>query len=196
MQPMVQTRLTITGLAVTCLLASRADAQRTWIVDASGGAGHHFTDLPPALAAANHGDKIIVRPGSYRGATTDRGVTVVGENARLTLTLPASPLRVSGLPRGRTFVLSGFAVDSGMLALVDNAGRVHLDRVDARGVNVARVVGAAVVVVGGAAVTATQCRFTLGPVRVTRSSITFTDCDLTGAAAQSHGSTGLRARRP
>ena len=34
-----------------------------WIVDAANGPGTSFTDLPPAIAAAQSGDTIIVRAG-------------------------------------------------------------------------------------------------------------------------------------
>ena len=53
-------------LAVACLAlaAGTAVAQRTvWIVDRAGGPGVHFTDIPPAVAAARPGDRIEVRGG-------------------------------------------------------------------------------------------------------------------------------------
>jgi hypothetical protein len=125
---MPQTPSRVLAFALICVRASLS-AQRTWIVDAASGPGHDFTDLPPALAAATHGDRIVLRAGSYNGATTDRGVTILGRSAEL-----RSPMRVVGLALGRTFVLTGVRSSpapsaSGLLECSDNAGNMHLDRV-------------------------------------------------------------------
>jgi hypothetical protein len=52
---------TTSHVALAFLLTSVAAAQRTWVVDSMGGIGSHFTDLPPAIAAAARGDTILVR---------------------------------------------------------------------------------------------------------------------------------------
>ncbi len=50
----------------------------TWIVDDDGGAGVDFTDLPPAVAAAQPGDTILVHEVSYSGAIVQEGITIIG----------------------------------------------------------------------------------------------------------------------
>ncbi|MFQ5505706.1 MAG: hypothetical protein ACE5F1_13050 [Planctomycetota bacterium] len=57
------------------LVAGLASGQKTWIVDKSNGPGTHYTDLPPAVAPAAHGDTIIVRKGTYK---TSWGGTKLG----------------------------------------------------------------------------------------------------------------------
>lgn len=51
-------------------------AQQTWIVDAGGGG--NFTDLPAAILAAAPGDTLVVRAGSYTGASIDRALRILG----------------------------------------------------------------------------------------------------------------------
>ena len=46
------------------LIAVTGSAQTTWI-DASGGAGSHFTTIQAALIAAVDGDTILIRAGTY-----------------------------------------------------------------------------------------------------------------------------------
>jgi hypothetical protein len=49
------------------------------IVDAANGGGTHFLDIPPAVAAAQPGDTIRVRAGTYNGFTLNIGISVVAE---------------------------------------------------------------------------------------------------------------------
>lgn len=48
------------------------------LVDQSGAPDADYTDLPPAFAAANHNDLILVRAGTYSSFSTDKGVRVLG----------------------------------------------------------------------------------------------------------------------
>lgn len=48
-------------LIASVLSLAFALPQNPWIVDSAGGAGANFTDLPAAVAAAAHGDTILVR---------------------------------------------------------------------------------------------------------------------------------------
>ena len=70
----------ISLLTVVALLgaATLASAQRTWIVDAANGANADYTDLPAAVAAARHGDRILLRPGGYSPVTTGKGISILG----------------------------------------------------------------------------------------------------------------------
>lgn len=88
------------------LLAVLAAAQgRVWIVDAANGPGTDFTDLPPAEAAAAHGDVLMVRAGLYTGIRTGKGIAVVGVPGQTTVQSPnlLPALDVMGVPAGRTF---------------------------------------------------------------------------------------------
>lgn len=177
----------IAALLGILTLASHAHAQRTWIVDAAGGAGHDFTDLPPALAAAGHGDQILLRPGIYRGATTDRGVTILGTNAQLTTTL-----RVTGLALGRTFALVGVGNTAAPLVFASpvectgNAGRLHFDRVllSTPGPTWGNAGYPGLRLDRCRAVTATGCSFVGSPgLRATASKVVLTACTSQGHAA-------------
>lgn len=185
------TRLRPLALALANLLCASLAAQRTWIVDAAAGPGHDFTDLPTALAAAAHGDKLLLRPGGYRGATTDRGVTIAGVGATL-----RSPLRITGLPLGRTFALVGLSSDpatssNGIVECIDNAGTVLLDRLT---MQVPRIwfqpVTPPCLIERSDAVVVSQCSFTGSPgARLLASRVTFVHCQLTGSDGyiQGHG---------
>ena len=48
------------------------------LVDQSGAPDADYTDLPPALAAAQHNDLILVRAGYYSGFSTGKGVRILG----------------------------------------------------------------------------------------------------------------------
>lgn len=98
-------------LFVTLLCTGLLTAQRTWIVDAAGGAGVHFTDLPPAVAAAADGDTILVRPAvvSYRATTVTKGLKLVATG--LPVMLDGAPLLVRGIGVGRQCTVAGFWLD-------------------------------------------------------------------------------------
>ncbi|MEZ5965249.1 MAG: hypothetical protein R3F56_15555 [Planctomycetota bacterium] len=96
------------SLALSLLLPTLA-AQRTWIVDALSGPGTHFTDLPPAVAAAAPGDLLLVRTGSYNGFSTSIGIHVVAIGAcTIAPTVLGKNVVVTNLPAGQTFTLHGF----------------------------------------------------------------------------------------
>ncbi len=77
-------------LAASALLASQALAGGvTWIVDAAGGAGANFTDIPSAIAAAAPNDAIVIRPGSYASFVLDKPLRMRG----------AAGVQVQGLSR-------------------------------------------------------------------------------------------------
>lgn len=117
-------------------------AQNTWIVDAAGGPGVSFPDLPSAVGSASvvDGDTILVRTGPFgEGAapfTTGKGLTIVGVGGQVPITTsPASPIAIVGVPAGRTFRLVGFArsSDGAVDVRVQNcAGDVHLESLTAR----------------------------------------------------------------
>jgi hypothetical protein len=88
------------------LLATLAHAG-TIVVDVNGGPGHHFTDLPPAIAAAQPGDLILVRVGKYSNAVLDKGLTILGEGDALSFSGSArlNSIKISNVGSGPPAVL-------------------------------------------------------------------------------------------
>lgn len=66
-------------LGLMLALATSTARASTWIVDAAGGPGANFTDLPPAIAAAAPADVLIVRAGSYSSFVLDKGLALVAD---------------------------------------------------------------------------------------------------------------------
>lgn len=64
---------------LTLLPASAFAGGAEWIVDASGGPGFHFTDIPSAIAVAQQNDRVVVRAGIYSGFVLDKPLIVRGE---------------------------------------------------------------------------------------------------------------------
>src|SRR5262245_35352608 len=81
-------------------------AQRDWTVDVENRPGADFVALQAACDAASPGDRLLIRGSSqpYAGATTSKGLTVLGEAAPASVQL-SSELRVHSLPPGQRFVL-------------------------------------------------------------------------------------------
>jgi len=63
---------------LTLLPASAFAGGAVWIVDASGGPGFDFTDIPSAIAVAQQNDRVFVRPGTYAGFVLDKPLIVRG----------------------------------------------------------------------------------------------------------------------
>ena len=102
--------------------ASSALAQSTtYVVDANGGPGVNFTDLPAAVAAAQAGDVIAVRSGAYSAFTLGRGVTIVGESG----VVVDSGVQVAGLPANERAVFC--VLDFGALKVSTSGGNVTFD---------------------------------------------------------------------
>ncbi len=97
-------------LFCTTLLVGGLSAQRTWVVDANGGAGVHYRDLPAAVAAAANDDRIVVRAGVYTQFSTAKGLRVLGEPGATIGKqggLPTAGVSIHDVGVGRLFILSG-----------------------------------------------------------------------------------------
>ncbi len=118
-------------------VVATAAAQRTWIVDAANGPGTHFTDIPPAVAAAVDGDTLLVRSGTYTPFTTNKGIAVLGTPSALVQTPSFFPgIMVSGLPAGAVFRARGLVLGgtiSQTMSLNSNEGAVHLEAIESAG---------------------------------------------------------------
>ena len=113
------------GLAAAgLLLPSLASAQRVIVV----GAGGQFSTIQPAIQAAQPGDVVIVRSGTYPAFFVDRGITVIGEGATLTVPVHYPSINVSNIPPGQRAVVRGGFTGFPLLnvSVRDSGGHVHL----------------------------------------------------------------------
>jgi hypothetical protein len=88
-----------------------------WIVDGSNGPGASFTDLPPAIAAAQSGDTIILRPGSYTHfSVSGKALTIRGEGSSNTIignqngNYLAPATTIDSVPAGAAFYIDGVSI--------------------------------------------------------------------------------------
>jgi hypothetical protein len=129
------TRSICAGLGSILALAAALSAQRTWIVDPENRPGTDFTDLPPAIAAASPGDKVVVRQTFHLvslNATTDKGITILGPIGPIDF---RGNLAVRDLPAGQRFVMRDFTMRSvpplshALISVDSCAGTVHLEAI-------------------------------------------------------------------
>ncbi|MHC4944921.1 MAG: hypothetical protein ACYTG7_18050 [Planctomycetota bacterium] len=97
------------ALAITLLFAG-AGISKTWIVDAAGGPGVDFTDIPPAIAAAEAGDLIIVRTGLYSAFTLDKGLTMTADTGANPQVPTGTPI-IEKIAQNKSATLAGFNMD-------------------------------------------------------------------------------------
>ncbi|MGE3174883.1 MAG: hypothetical protein AB7O97_19805 [Planctomycetota bacterium] len=95
------------SLALVTLLVP----QSQWVVDAAGGPGVDFVDLPPAVAAATHGDTILVRAGTYAPfQVTGKALTIRGAGAGPSIVRHpdlGTGSAIRAVPAGSVFHLQG-----------------------------------------------------------------------------------------
>lgn len=123
-------------IGVVLAAAAPLCAQRqVFVVDAAGGPGSNFSDLPAAVLAAQSGDVLLVRPGDYAGFRTGKGLTILGgSGVRLvrSSSLFAPALQVMDLPANESFTLLGFETVPSTsffprMEISSCAGQVHLE---------------------------------------------------------------------
>ncbi|MGB3969062.1 MAG: hypothetical protein WBO45_20175, partial [Planctomycetota bacterium] len=194
----------IRSSCVAAVLAAAAFAQNTWIVNAAGGLGVHFLDLPTAVAAPAvvDGDTILVHTGpTGEGATpfvTSKGVTIVGVGGQVPIyTTFANQIAIVALPAGRTFRLVGFTrpTDGELNVLVQGcAGQVHLEDLHARSPDLFFPTWPGIVVDQCASVTLRDVEnFGTPAVQVNLSTVTLVSCRLGLTSIGVGGGTGLGA---
>lgn len=176
-------------LSLPAFTLAPLSAQTIWTVDASGGAGSQFTDIPTAVATASAGDTVIVRPGNYIGFTVDKPIHVLGQpGATITAPGPIEAIQIENIPANTDCTVAGLTVDSlsftGSVEIVNCAGRVLVDNVHEGpsatfGPNITN----------SGRVWFSDCTFLRG-VSATGSDVSLYDCTVRGASSLS-GSPGL-----
>jgi hypothetical protein len=111
-------RHVMAGIGLTLSLA----AQNTIVVDAANGPGASFADIQPAIDAANDGDRILVRAGSYSGFVIDgKGLAILGESGvfidRMALveirnTTAQQPIALADLSIGAPFLFFTHTIEN------------------------------------------------------------------------------------
>ncbi len=117
-------------LAAVLLLVPVVGQGRTYVVDAKRGRGSQFADLPAAIQAAAHGDRLVVRKGHYSSISLAKGVSIIGE-AGVAVGVGSNGSVIGGLPAGKTATLQLLTMAGG-LSIRRCAGRVVLDRVTSK----------------------------------------------------------------
>jgi len=110
-------RTLINGFALALSLSALGGVVRAADVDVAAGStiivddtwwlDVDFLDIPPAVAAARPGDRIIVRSGAYSGFTLFEGIKVLGESG----VKVQGDIVVSDLPPGRRAILAGMSAE-------------------------------------------------------------------------------------
>ncbi|MEM7201715.1 MAG: hypothetical protein AAF628_15710 [Planctomycetota bacterium] len=117
--------------AAIASLGPHGVTQTAWVVDAYGGAGAHFTDFPPAVAAAATGDTLIVRRGVYTAPVIDKGLRVAPATWDTAILIEGDFI-VRGLAAGETCVLkrlnAAYPFDNNFVC-EDNEGAVVMEDV-------------------------------------------------------------------
>ncbi len=133
----------IRSLFALCLITACASAQTTLVVDLLNRPGSQFTDLPAAIGAAGIGDTLLLRSVDpavmrYAGSVVSQGISIIGEGSPKPFI--DGFLDISGVPSGQQVFLSNLHVGpytdgqsmvvDGSLRVLNNAGSVHMLRVD------------------------------------------------------------------
>jgi hypothetical protein len=156
-----------------------------FVVDAAGGAGANYTDLPTAVAAVPDGSTLIVRPGNYAETTIDgKGLTLLGEPTFTIDGVTGTSMTVRNTQPQQKVLLSGFASGGGygLLVVQNAAGPVTIDGTDSLANLIPGV--SAFVIMGSSQVTIRNCRvdgsFLANGVVITSSNVVFEKCTLRG----------------
>ena len=110
----------------TALLVAAPALANTWIVDAAGGPGSHFTDIPSAIGAAVAGDILLVRPGSYSAFTLDEPLVIVAQAPGVVVGNTSSSTNVENIVLGSKAALAGMRIE-GILYVTSCSTEIVLD---------------------------------------------------------------------
>ncbi len=116
-------------LLCACLFPLSGLAQRTIIVDEAGSGD--FTDIQPAVDAANRGDIIRVKWGVYSDVTITKSIKLLGEppddEVDLQEVIIDGTLTVKDLPAGETFVGTDLGVQDFKATRVPSISRFRFE---------------------------------------------------------------------
>ena len=174
-----------TLLACCSILSSAALAQgRVLVVDRNGGG--QFTDLPAAVAAANPGDVLRVRPGTYTPFTINKGISILGEPSVVVGNLFNWQCLVTGVPATETVVLARLSFFPCDLRIEHCAGPVLIQDVSVS-MGVAVRSGGQVQISGSTLKGLPGFGAGTPPLDVANSVVAITDSSLDGGAASGRG---------
>ncbi|MEW6741508.1 MAG: hypothetical protein AB1486_02015 [Planctomycetota bacterium] len=114
------TRLASIAMLGVFLFFAETAMGKIWYV---GGSGSDFVEIRDAVAVAQDGDIIMVRPGSYQPFELLRGVMIKASSTQFTVTGPVSVLSISAGARGG---IAGMRITYA-LAASDCAGELVLE---------------------------------------------------------------------
>ena len=102
---------------VLLLFSGSGGSQTRFVVDASGGAGSHFKDLPKAVASVPSGSFLYIRPGNYRPFHVSlKALHLRGAGpgkTRILLDENSGNVTIEKLRRGEVFVLEDLSIEPG-----------------------------------------------------------------------------------
>ncbi len=166
---------------LTCLpLAAQA---KTWIVDGNGSG--QFTDIQPAVDAANRGDRIHVLPGIYSSVQINKGLILTADQGakmgHMSVPhswLPAS-LQVTNLPSTDLFVCAGLNIE-GHVSISGCAGRVHFQSLQIERASFSGIWSGPPTTIANSQATSFHTVSISGTPSVINSTTSFESCTLTG----------------
>lgn len=149
------------ALTSALVIAATSSAQRVLVVDAAA-PGAAFSTIQAAVDAAHLGDTVLVKPGSYAGATVSSFLQLIADGAGVTLT---SAIVIDGLVAPELVRISGFGVSaagwtaaSPFVVVRSCSGPVWIEDCQLVGHQLGGGNGAAARVESSTAVTVQRCR--------------------------------------
>ncbi|HZN40832.1 MAG TPA: hypothetical protein VFD82_18650 [Planctomycetota bacterium] len=166
--------------SLPCLVLFAALPAQTFVVDAAGGPGTHFTDIGTAVGAVPDGSLLLVRAGQYASfAISGKSLTILGELG-VSMLGPTSSVTISSLGVGQRVAIHQLSstLPSGGLTTVTCqgcAGEILLDHVRGGAFSELRLVAAQC-----AQVVLTHCILSSNPTAasLTASDVTLVDCSV------------------